>query len=495
MNFSAVEKTEYRAEHPPIMPVHQPHHRYARLNLTQYFHAIFDSDCTEYKGMVTVAAKDYEGNFKIVACVPAAELPDWAAQAHISTHLDYFYTRAQHRGHTNWDSNDAFAYNGIFVDIDAHERTVSPRELKYMVNLLCEILPDKNIAAPNIIEHSGRGIHLVWLIEQLPGVLDWLVKSVSKAYAVAVRDILMDHGFTDYSVDMAYAANINGLTRMPGSLNTSAGQYADYCMMHSHRVDAIKAYDNLNIPKATKKMRRQFRGLNAQLIGLKRIAALEELATMRGGISEGMRDLYLFTLFCCCRMAGFSIVDAIEKAYEVNRSFQKPLEEKTVMGYLTSAIHKDYKLSNNKIIELLGITDEEQAATGIRATAIECKRNRNGARDEKRRNARIKRDRNVMANHLMGYTKESIAAKLAPCMNTIKKVIAEYTGNEEQLFTAEELRRLRKLRIRRFIRAIKAVWKPVFSAVYGENQKWKTLYSYAYTVGGGKTSEVGEDTS
>lgn len=495
MTFSAVEKTEYRAEHPLIMPAHQPHHRYARADLEQYFQLIFGSDCEDYKGMVTVAAKDSEGNFKIVACVPAAELPVWAAQAHISTHLDYFYTRAQHRGHTNWDSNDAFAYNGIFVDIDAHEGTASPRELKYMVNLLCEILPDKNIPVPNIIEHSGRGIHVVWLIEQLPGVLDWLVKAVNKAYAAAVHDILSNYGVAGYTVDMAYASNISGLTRMPGTLNTSAGQYADCNIIHSHRVDAIKAYDNLNIPKATKKMRRQFRGLNTRLIGLKRIASLEELASMRGGICEGMRDLYLFTLFCCCRMAGFSIVDAIEKAYEVNRSFQKPLEEKTVMGYLTSAIHKNYKLSNNKIVELLGITEEEQAAIGIRATATECKRNRNGARDEKRRNARLQRDRNVVANHLMGYTKESIAAKLVPCLNTVKKVITEYTGNEEQLFTEKELRRLRKLRIQRFIQAMKAVLKPVFSLLNGENQKWRTLYSYAYTVGGGETTGVSKDTS
>lgn len=155
----------------------QYHHNHPHSDLREYFDAIFATDHPEYKGMVTVAARDSDGVLKTVAIVPADQMGVWASKMHISHRMDYYYSKSQHCGKATWGMDRAFAFNAIFVDIDAHG--CAQASAKNLIDTICYALPDIGIPCPNIIENSGRGYHLIWLIEQVAVSLDWIRKAAS----------------------------------------------------------------------------------------------------------------------------------------------------------------------------------------------------------------------------------------------------------------------------------------------------------------------------
>ena len=243
--WTAEEKKEFREGHPLIAPERQPHHTSPHADLQVYFDSLLNADHCEYKGMVTVAARAVgDATPKIVAVVPAAEMGKWASKMHVSSHMDYYYGRAQHCGNATWGASKVFAYNAIYIDIDAHGTNVN--DGRTTIDAICYALPDVGIPSPNVIETSGRGYHLVWYIDQVAATLGWMVEAVSVHFAQAAHALLATHNMEGYQVDIGYASNIAGLTRIPGTYNTAAGTYASYQMLHAVRMDLPKIYDSIS---------------------------------------------------------------------------------------------------------------------------------------------------------------------------------------------------------------------------------------------------------
>lgn len=450
--WTETEKEDFRERHPLVLPKMQYRHNHPHSDLREYFDAIFATDHPEYKGMVTVAARDSDGVLKTVAIVPADQMGVWASKMHISHRMDYYYSKSQHCGKATWGMDRVFAFNAIFVDIDAHG--CAQASAKNLIDTICYALPDIGIPCPNIIENSGRGYHLIWLIEQVAVSLDWMVKKVTQHFSLSIHELLCAHNACGFNVDMSYASNISGLTRIPGSLNTVSQTYSDFCLLHDIRLDLPKMYDNIPAHTQNRKFSHAtFSG--TEVIGQQRVDALLRLSTIRS-IQEGYRDIFSLHLFSAAQMAGMTTQNAMDLCKEINSSFDDPLPDRKIEQYLSTAAKKQYNFRTQRIIDDLQITLAEQDIIGLTPSKM---RDSNRARRKRNASRKRNRDRKIMRLHMLGYSASAIAEATHHAYNTVQKTIGLYAQRLDTIFSLNEIRNIRKQRIRKAVSVLKAAFQ------------------------------------
>lgn len=460
-SWSKAQKEAFRTHHPTKYPIKQVKHNYPKANVKEFADLIFAADCPEYKGLVTIVRRPKgTSTMETVASVPAEEAGEWLSRMHVSANADYYITKAQFSKAQTWESEKLFALNAIWVDIDAHGETPSFAEVERVRSLLIHALPElARLPIPNIIICSGRGFHLVWLIEQCAAELAFMHRAVSAYYGEVIRGLIAGFKLTKYSVDGSYGANVSGLTRIPGTFNTHSSTYCTYEIIHRRRILLTEQYDTVEYRsgKGTVDSKRccQFASSAVQAAGELRVNALLKLLELRTSW-EGYRDYFLLILFSACQMSGYSDEDALRLTLEANSEFEHPLPEREARSLLSTAIKKRYKMGNTYIIDILGLTADEQTAIGISAMPTGAKkRSKNQARDERTAAKRKAESRKIMRLHLLGNSIASIAKIVGRCYNTIKKRIDEYTEKLEELFSQHEICMLFRQRAKRIVEELK----------------------------------------
>lgn len=475
------EKAAFRAEHPVHMPVPQPSHNFPHADLATYFNAIYAADFHEYKGLISIAAKRIGCDApQLIAVVPADQLGTWASQMHVSTRMDYYYGKAQHSGNATWGQRNMFAINSIGVDIDDHAPGSGriSADTKLIDNIILG-LQGLSIPEPNIVEFTGRGYHLVWLIQQIPAYLSELAQQFAGHYAKAVEGILGKYGSV-FSVDFGYATSVAGLTRIPGTYNTKAQAYATYELRHNSRLDLQKAHSVISVKKARNKHEQPVGRL-----GKNRLKALKKFAALRGDLT-GKRHAFLLISFASAQAAGMSDQEAMDYVQKLNQSFPTPLSARDVERSMSSAITSRYKFKSTTIIEKLGIKPDEAQLIGL----VQKKRDSNRARNERRRDERKKRDKAIMRLHLLGKTVSEITKQVNHAYNTVASVVRRYEACLSALFSKKELAHLRKQAAKSLITSInapKAQQNTPFSNL-------EALYRDAYTGESSQQITLGLDT-
>ena len=466
-SWSKAQKEAFRTQHPTKYPIRQAKHNYPKANVKEFADLIFAVDCPEYKGLVTIVRRPKgTATMEMVASVPAEEAGEWLSRMHVSANADYYITKAQFSKARSWESEKLFALNAIWVDIDAHGETPSFAEAERVHSLLIHALPElAGIPVPNIIIYSGRGFHLVWLIEQCAAKLTFMHRAVSAYYGEVIRDLIAGFKLTKYSVDGSYGANIAGLTRIPGTFNTHSSTYCTYEIIHRRRILLTEQYDTAEYRsgKGTvdSKRCRQFASSAIQAAGELRVNALLKLLELRTNW-EGYRDYFLLILFSACQMAGYPKEEALRLVLKANTQLKPALSEREVQSLLSTAVKKHYKMKNAYIITTLDLTADEQTAIGISAMPTGAKkRGKNQARDE-RTAAKLKvENRRIMRMHILGNSIASIAKIVGRCYNTIKKRIDEYTEKLEELFSQHEICMLFRQRAKRIVAELKKCATPI----------------------------------
>lgn len=466
-SWSKAQKETFRTQHPTKYPIKQAKHNYPKANVKEFADVIFAADYPEYKGLVTIVRRP-KGitTMETVASVPAEEVGEWLSQIHVSADADYYLTKAQFKAAQTWDGGELFALNAIWVDIDAHGETPSFAEAERMRSLLIHALPElAGIPVPNIIIYSGRGLHLLWLIEQCAAELAFMHRAVSHYYGEAIRDLIAGFKITKYSVDGSYGANVSGLTRIPGTFNTHSKTYCTYEIIHRRRILLTEQYDTVEYRsgKGTVDSKRccQFASSAVQAAGERRVNALLKLLKLRSKW-EGYRDYFLLILFSAYQMAGYSNEDSVRLTLEANTELEPSLSEREVRSLLSTAMKKHYKMGNTYIVDTLGLTADEQTAIGISAMPTGAKkRGKNQARDEKIAAKRRKENRMIMRFHILGWSIGTIAKKVNRCYNTVKKRIDEYTEKLEELFSQHEICMLFRQRAKRIVAELKKCATPI----------------------------------
>ena len=466
--WSKAEKEAFRVQHPTKYPLKQVNHNFPKTDVKTFADLVFAADYPEYKGLVTIVRRlRGTSTMETVASVPAEQVGKWLAQMHVATDADYYITKAQFSEAQTWDSSKLFALNAIWVDIDAHSETPSLAETERMRSLLIRALPElAGLPIPNVIICSGRGFHLVWLIEQCAAELAFMHRAVSHYYGETIQNLLAGLKFAKYySVDTGYCANIAGLTRVPGTLNTHSNTYCTYEIIHSQRILLAEQYDTLEYRSGkslvSSKTCRRFTFSAVQAAGELRVDALLKLIGLRENW-DGYRDYFLLILFSACQMAGYSNEEALRLTLEINTQLNPSLPEREVRSLLSTAAKKCYKMKNSYIAEKLHLTADEQATIGISAmpTGV-AKRGKNQARDERTAAKRRAESRKIMRLHLLGYSIVSIAKKVGRGYNTIKKRIDEYTEKLGGLFSQREICMLFRQRAKRIVEEMKKCVTPI----------------------------------
>ncbi|SJT88095.1 Uncharacterised protein [Clostridioides difficile] len=121
-----------------------------------------------------------------------------------------------------------------------------------------------------------------------------------------------------------------------------------------------------------------------------RLNDLIKICELRSYDMEGCREvtLFLYRYFTCCFME--DEVQALECTLELNKCFVKPLRDNEVVKHTKSAETaykvKKYKFKNSTLIDLLGITEEEQKYLKSIIGTNEKYIRKNIKRNENRRN-------------------------------------------------------------------------------------------------------------
>ena len=422
---------------------------------------VFAADYPEYKGLVTIVRRSKGATtMESVASVPAEHLGEWLAQMHASTDADYYITKAQFSKAQTWDSRNLFAINAIWIDIDAHEKTSNCPNPEDALSLLSQGLEIwTELPEPNIVVYSGRGFHLIWLIDQCAASLGFMASEISKYIGNTIQNLLTDLQIIGYSVDSGYCSNIAGLTRIPGTFNTHANDYCTCEIRHSVRMSLVEEYKDLQFYSkksiATSEPCHHYMPTSAQDAGSRRVGALLKLIGLRENW-EGYRDYFLLILFSACQMAGYSNEEALRLTLKVNTQLKSPLPEREVQSLLATAVKKYYKMKNAYIVEKLNLTADEQAAIGISSMPTgAAKRGKNQARDERTAAKRRAENRKIMRMHILGNSIVAISKKMGRCYNTVKKRIRELAGKLDGLFSNRELRLLFRQRAKRIVEELK----------------------------------------
>lgn len=460
-SWTKEEKATFRTQHPIKYPIKQLKHNCPKANVKEFADLVFAADYPEYKGLVTIVRRPKGAStMETVASVPAEEAGEWLSRMHVSANADYYITKAQFKAAQTWDTDELFALNAIWVDIDAHEKASNCPNPEDALSLLSQGLEIwTELPEPNVVVYSGRGFHLIWLIGQCAASLGFMASEISKHIGNAIQNLLTDLQIIGYSVDSGYCSNIAGLTRIPGTFNTHANNYCTCEIRHSVRMSLVEEYKDLQFCSkksiATSEPCHRYMPTSAQAAGERRVNALLKLLELRTNW-EGYRDYFLLILFSACQMAGYSNDDSLRLTLKANTELKSPLSEREVQSLLSTAVKKHYKMKNAYIITTLDLTADEQTAIGISVMPTgEAKRGKNQARDEKIAAKRRKENRAIMRFHILGWSIGTIAKKVNRCYNTVKKRIGELAGKLEELFSDRELRLLFRQRAKRIVEELK----------------------------------------
>ena len=342
-SWTKEEKATFRTQHPIKYPIKQLKHNCPKANVKEFADLVFAADYPEYKGLVTIVRRPKgTSTMEAVASVPAEEAGEWLSRMHVSANADYYITKAQFKAAQTWDTDELFALNAIWVDIDAHEKASNCPNPEDALSLLSQGLEIwTELPEPNIVVYSGRGFHLIWLIGQCAASLGFMASEISKHIGNAIQNLLTDLQIIGYSVDSGYCSNIAGLTRIPGTFNTHANNYCTCEIRHSVRMSLVEEYKDLQFYSkksiATSEPCHRYMPTSAQDAGSRRVDALLKLIGLRENW-EGYRDHFLLILFSACQMAGYSNEEALRLALKANTQLKPALSEREVQSLL-SLIH------------------------------------------------------------------------------------------------------------------------------------------------------------
>lgn len=275
-----------------------------------------------------------------------------------------------------------------FIDIDCYNSKYSKEAVLYFLE---NDLYGYKIPRPSLVVDSGRGLYLIWLIEAVPSKALPLWKAVQEYLYKELKRFGADR----------MALDATRVLRVVGSVNSKTGtrvQILDkYDYIYKLREIQSEYLPELE-PNRPKKKGRPSKVVfvhRERSLYYARIQDITKLCELRDYDVKGQRELilFLYRYYLC------SFYDDADKALndvlELNSQFTKPLTINEVIKATGSAEKvyfrkdKQYKYKNETLIDLLGITEEEETYMTTIISDREYKRRRS-LRDEKRYKDKLK---------------------------------------------------------------------------------------------------------
>ena len=429
-------------------------------------HLLFHHNPSTTKGWITLAKKDPETHrFKQYHYQPeelAAHLSEWSGE-------DVFYSQNSFFKPSRRIDNIK-QLKSLYVDLDVYNLGFTPEWVlgKLEFEYFGQVIPE-----PNMVIFSGRGLVLIWHIEPLPHMAMPLWKAVETFFAESLKSVGADSKATDPA----------RIFRLPGTINSKNNATVTAEYRHDYRYDIHDLqYDYLPEltpppPKAKKKPGRKPKILhlfNTYTLHLARALDITKLVELRNGDVKNHREYicFLYRYFTCCYTSDPQ--RALEETLELNSEFAYPLPLREVKSATESAERAwaaksndaaneaakkagfpgaGYNLSNDKLIQWLDITPEEQEQLQTIISASE-KRRRKRVHYHANKETILKQkeaDRRAAGvRHKDEYNRERYQAKMQN-VQKLKSLIEdnpEWTNAvlaEKMGMTVRNIRRLKQL--------------------------------------------------
>lgn len=320
----------------------------------------------------------------------------------------------------------------LYVDLDVYNLGMTP---EWVLGKLEYEYFGQAIPEPNMIIFSGRGLVLIWNIEPIPYKAMPLWRAVETFFVEQLKEVGADTKATDPA----------RIFRLAGTINSKNRAIVKTEYRHDYRYDIHQlqfdylpelAPKNLSVKKKGRKTK-IVRMFNTYTLHLSRARDLAKLVELRQGAVEGFREtiLFLYRYWTCC------FTDdpdrALDDTLSLNSEFNHPLPEREVisatkcaekawfaksdvkanemakaMGYPGAG----YNMSNNKIIEWLDISPQEQEHLSSIIGAVEKRRRNTIAKREQRRAQGV-----IPRDQYLAQEAEQKQERMQPIIEAIKQ--------------------------------------------------------------------------
>ena len=418
----------------------------AAVRTTEYtradFAALHFAPDPEHVGRAAVFGRGKGGQLYRIFYCAADELPE-KLEGFKLWNQDYYITANTFAGGDRRAEN-LFTLQNIVVDVDCHAEGLSAAQRAHMIDAFeFFLLEDLEGPRPNTIVKTGRGVQLWYAIEPVSHWKAQQYEAVRESLIEAVQRILADQAaLSGLELDRGATHNAAGVFRLPGSYNSKTGARGSFYHLHDDRLDVLEeaqrlAVEEIRKPKA-KIQQIPEGGADSVAVAMFRQAKLGQLLTLRQQsgqqAGEELRDLFLFCLYNSWGRVCPDHEAIMERVEALNRRFLVPLPDRELRAYLSSSEKVRYKLSNQKIIDLLAITPEEQAAIGFYPGG----NGQNNLREQQRQEARdrkAERDAKICELYIDGQNQKAIAEAVGCSEATVGRVLRRegHESRREQL--------------------------------------------------------------
>jgi len=344
----------------------------------------------------------------------------------------------------------------IYVDIDYYHTNFSKETVLYN---LAQLVEEKKLPQPSITIDSGRGLYVIWRIEQVASQALPLWQTIENYFV----DLLSKLGADPQAKDACR------VLRVPGTINSKNNSSVDMLEFIPELVYKLRGLQEEYLPtlkvltqeevqeegakKRSPNSNKLVRLFNIYNLNYTRIVDLITLCELRSFDLPSQRELVLFlyrlwtNLFCENKKI------ALERTLELNTQFRYPLSVCEATSATRSAekafdawesgetvkwqgreVRKGYNYTNKTLIELLDITQEEQIhMKTIIGTAEKYRRNnekrypRNEAGLTSREQAKQEKINEVIKLKELKLNQSEIARKLSISRQSVSKIIKNFS--------------------------------------------------------------------
>lgn len=349
--------------------------------------------------------------------------------------------------------------NAFFVDLDIYNAGVSKNDV---INAIDFLVKTERILRPTFIISSGRGMYLIWKIEDVPGIY-----KKTKGLYNAIQNYLVEQ-FDSLGADNG-AKDIARVLRVPGTVNTKNSEKVEvldfndkgfYTMsMFAEFVDDFEELQQKNKQpktikeqpktKSKKKETKQSKIahlFNSYTLNKTRANDIKSLCKLRGYDLKGQRDTFIYIYHYYMLQIHRDEKVALYYTLNLNDLFIEPLTEKEVKSYVKSSVNafkehlkdktKGYNFKNDTLIDKLQITKEEQATLKTIISVREKYDRNNVRRTPRNEQGLTAREANKQALiqqvkelYEQGLTSLEIANKLGKTKRYINQIIKNVGKN------------------------------------------------------------------
>lgn len=260
----------------------------------------------------------------------------------------------------------------FYVDLDIYKKNLTKEQVLFFLE---EDYFEVEIPTPTFIIDSGRGLYLIWNIENI----DISLRSKWKEIQKIIAEKLVDFGADFNCLDEAR------IFRLPGTINSKNGKRTSIIdtYKYTYTLEEFQIFYEDILSKKEKKReekkkkninnKKEFKNKNIctfvhreRSLYLSRLADLETLIELRQEEEfEGSRELILFLYRYWYAKYTNNLAEAKNRMLSLNKKIKNSFREEKIIidtDSVDRAIKdkKEYKYTNERLIKLLQITKEEE---------------------------------------------------------------------------------------------------------------------------------------